>query len=1076
MDRSTGLAGSNYTGSKTSSIAMIVPKIFLLLAQCLLATVQASTTSNLNTFATKFWQWRSITAPITSDDLPRTAVVRPIQWAPNISQAAFIEQEIIYESFVQELQQLHDADSTPFSTWSNFDQTDYYASTSALARVHWELSLFRPHHKDPNYYLQQTYGSIWDLLVTQRIWNPIVIREKLLSRLSAIPTTFTQAMINLQNGVPTQAYAKLYLQTVGISNETSVSPLIQALKLSMQAIIATSQPPLSTKIATALIDGAKEAGTYLTQFTEFVHTSQSNWSTNSSVGEANYLWFLQHVSFVNYTTTELKDIGRQQLARAETMLEMEKRKNDVNKVAPLPPIAKSLLAQQKATRNSSKRIRSFLETSDLFQFPSWFDDSDEYSVEPIPSWLAPFSYSSIGEEDDFTNAKNSASLNGYNFVRYIPPPRVGLPFFLDSMARDARPVIVHEGIPGHWCQFRHSWRNPRVSRRQWLDSVANEGLAYYFEEILMQAGLFDDTPRLRETMFEFMRLRALRVEVDVGLSTGTMTVEEATQYFQKQVPMSEKEAEGEVLARLAAPGQGLSYVIGKIQLFEYLTASRLSNTTGFNLATFHRRIEYNGNLPFVLQMHDANLKTSLSLNFVNLHSNYAGVMTSNVAKFARETSRVQGLPGRPTENVPTMFSGYADVGPNNVRSLFYLLVHSTKTTTSVIQNKNIPIVIWLQGGNGCSSMIGSFTENGPLLSPRGGSASNDLRTNKFGLQRRAHVLYLDRPAGAGFSYVQGQMNDTWANDKQTAKDSVNAFVQIIQKYPWLCGRGVWVAGESYAGHFTIQLATAIAEMENDLCVTLNGVMVGNGVVSINETNFAWFEAGATHTLVEEQVFSQMKMECDFTKDLGIDGNGCPQGVSDECAMLVNVWMNQSGVQSGALSLYDYYTDVCLDPALSEDPSNSGIDACSGSHTKMYLNQKAVQRALHVRKEWQGPWEECSQALNNAYSCSDTLDSMVPLYRALLERGKDVLVYSGDVDGVVPTLASKRWVETMDGKTVVEEWQSWFGSNGQIGGWKMRWKVGVGELTFATVRGAGHQVPTFQSQRADDLFSWFVGDV
>ena len=59
-------------------------------------------------------------------------------------------------------------------------------------------------------------------------------------------------------------------------------------------------------------------------------------------------------------------------------------------------------------------------------------------------------------------------------------------------------------------------------------------------------------------------------------------------------------------------------------------------------------------------------------------------------------------------------------------------------------------------------------------------------------------------------------------------------------------------------------------------------------------------------------------------------------MSDECAMLVNVWMNQSGVQSGALSLYDYYTDVCLDPALSEDPSNSGIDACSGSHTKMNL--------------------------------------------------------------------------------------------------------------------------------------------
>jgi uncharacterized protein (DUF885 family) len=89
-------------------------------------------------------------------------------------------------------------------------------------------------------------------------------------------------------------------------------------------------------------------------------------------------------------------------------------------------------------------------------------------------------------------------------------------------------VIVHEGIPGHWAQFSLSWRNPREARRHWLDSVANEGLAFYFEETVLQAGLFDDRPRTRQTMLELMRLRAIRAEADVAISTGSMSVAEVS--------------------------------------------------------------------------------------------------------------------------------------------------------------------------------------------------------------------------------------------------------------------------------------------------------------------------------------------------------------------------------------------------------------------------------------------------------------------------------------------------------------------------------------------------------------------
>ena len=91
------------------------------------------------------------------------------------------------------------------------------------------------------------------------------------------------------------------------------------------------------------------------------------------------------------------------------------------------------------------------------------------------------------------------------------------------------------------------------------------------------------------------------------------------------------------------------------------------------------------------------------------------------------------------------------------------------------------------------------------------------------------------------------------------------------------------------------------------------MLIGNGVVDINQTNYAWFEAGFSHTIVEGSIWNTMRQECDFSKVLGIDGNGCPRGVSDKCAGLVETWMLQSGNTAGLLSLYDYilHSDACL---------------------------------------------------------------------------------------------------------------------------------------------------------------------
>src|SRR6202008_1724058 len=97
--------------------------------------------------------------------------------------------------------------------------------------------------------------------------------------------------------------------------------------------------------------------------------------------------------------------------------------------------------------------------------------------------------------------------------------------------------ILHEGA--HYQQLALAWRHPRPVRRHYYDSNVKEGIAFYNEEMMLASGLLDDAPRTREVMYNFMRLRALRVEVDIRLALGELDIEAAGGYLQRVVPMDE---------------------------------------------------------------------------------------------------------------------------------------------------------------------------------------------------------------------------------------------------------------------------------------------------------------------------------------------------------------------------------------------------------------------------------------------------------------------------------------------------------------------------------------------------------
>lgn len=115
----------------------------------------------------------------------------------------------------------------------------------------------------------------------------------------------------------------------------------------------------------------------------------------------------------------------------------------------------------------------------------------------------------------------------------------------------------------------------------------DEGIGFYAEEMMLQAGLYDDSPRTREIIYNFARLRSLRVEVDVKLALGEFTIAQAAAYLANTVPMDRKTAESEAAAFATAPGLGLDYEIGKLQIAALLADVRLQQAAKFNLRAFH---------------------------------------------------------------------------------------------------------------------------------------------------------------------------------------------------------------------------------------------------------------------------------------------------------------------------------------------------------------------------------------------------------------------------------------------------------------------------------------------------------
>ena len=521
-------------------------------------------TETLDKLADDFWAWRAKYAPFNGDDVPR--MERP-GGTRDWSLAKIDNRRKDLAEFEARWKKLDVTDS------SIPKQVDYKLIGSALSRVHWELEINPRWVRDPTFYIEQALTPVVEALTVPGPYDAQRSRE-ILTRIENVPSILQQGEDNLEN--PPAPFA-----TVAIDALDGVRERLQKMAAALLKSTTLKEQELNS--------ATERAAEALEHFREKLQEKLPSLPKETALGRDAYAFFLKNVALLPYSPDELLAVGQQEWSRAVAFEAYETQRN---KDVPPLKLAANIDSWQKDAAKMELQIREFLGKRGILTVPDWFQ---HYTLRPMPEYLRALQ--GFGETDDFT----SPSRLKENCVRYITEPSGKLGYFWRATAQDPRPIAVHEGIPGHYFQLCLSWKHEDPIRRHYYDSGANEGIGFYSEEMMLQAGLFDDSPHTREIIYNFMRLRALRVEVDVKLALGQFTLEQAAKYLEEKVPMDANTARQEAIAFSTGPGQAITYQIGKLQIVKFLADARMQQGDKFNLRAFHDFVWKNGNVPISLQ-------------------------------------------------------------------------------------------------------------------------------------------------------------------------------------------------------------------------------------------------------------------------------------------------------------------------------------------------------------------------------------------------------------------------------------------------------------------------------------------
>ncbi|ESQ43283.1 hypothetical protein EUTSA_v10015511mg [Eutrema salsugineum] len=380
-------------------------------------------------------------------------------------------------------------------------------------------------------------------------------------------------------------------------------------------------------------------------------------------------------------------------------------------------------------------------------------------------------------------------------------------------------------------------------------------------------------------------------------------------------------------------------------------------------------------------------------------------------------SIIRSLPGFEGPLPFELETGYIGVGEAEEVQLFYYFIKSERNP------EEDPLLLWLSGGPGCSSLSGLLYENGPVTIKMDGYSGGipSLVSTTYSWTKIANMIYLDQPVGSGFSYSKTPLLDDIPSDTGEAK-RVHEFLQKwLDKHPDFVSNPFYVAGNSYSGKVVPAIVQEISKGNYICCkpqVNLQGYVLGDPVTAIDiDDNY----------------------QIPFAHGMAL--------ISDELYELT----------SGINVLH-----ILLPRCEESSPNCYRYKYTLSSY---WANDVSVRDTLQVEKGSKIKWVRCNR---NIRYRKDIISS-VPYHKNNSVNGYSSLIFSGDHDMVIPFFGTEAWIRSLN-YSIIDDWRPWM-INNQVAGYTRTY---ANKMTFATIKGGGHTLDPKQMESFIMFQRWISG--
>jgi uncharacterized protein (DUF885 family) len=534
-------------------------------AQQRAAARSASAPAVLRRMADDYYHWRDAQYPVNSSDQGLHT------WDDKLTDYAAPAIAARRRYVAQLLAQVR---AMRTDSWPKDDRIDWLLFRSQLEAVEFSDRVLRFEETNAQTYVNECGNAIFSLL--KKDYAPPRTRAlAATARLKLMPALLAQGERNL--ACPVKLYAQL-----AIDGARAIDSLFTDSLMTLAGDLSAAERADLVKARAAAIAG-------IHAYADRLERRLPTMVAFAPMGTANYNYMLKHIYLLPLDAQQVEMLGQAELARYRAL---ESLLPDPSLADPNPARAQNVPPDQqaflKAYESREQEMIAFLKTNNLVTLPAYLGP---FQIRQLPDAFKPTS------PGGFMNPPGiyDSDPGGFYFIpTYNPQSRN---FYIRAAIEDPRPILGHEGIPGHFLQLSIANHLKNEIRRQQGDGVFVEGWALYGEEMLMRTGLYPANSAAQGQILRLSRYRSARIGVDVNLHTGKWTFDEAVKYFMEAGGLDAEAAEGEAAGAASSPTQKITYIVGKWQIMRLLGKYRDKQGAQFRLGQFHDELLQNGSLP-----------------------------------------------------------------------------------------------------------------------------------------------------------------------------------------------------------------------------------------------------------------------------------------------------------------------------------------------------------------------------------------------------------------------------------------------------------------------------------------------